>query len=494
MPLRAVIYARFSCSKQREASIEDQLAACRKWCEQEGYEVVAEYCDHAKSGRTDDRPQFQEMIANAGESDIVLVYMMDRFSRDPYDAPLYKHELSRRGVKLVSAMEQIPESPEGIIYEKLLEGLAACESRKTAVRTLRGMSGNAKKCLTNGVRVYGYETGEDGRFKVVPEQAEIVREVFARRLERESMGSIAADLAARGVKTMTGRPCSGNMVNRMLHNEKYLGTYSWGGETVEGGMPRIVDDSLFRRVQEVKGFKRRKDEDWTEFLLSGKVICAACGRNMPGVSGRSHTGAKHEYYACRNCKEVKPVRRDWLEGEVASGIREILGDRDEAMKIARLALRLQEGDAMEARRKAARESLREAEEKLRNIGDAIEMGVFATGLAERIRRLEDQKQLALRELDIVKERQMTPEDFADFLQSGAGLTDADLLEAFVWQVMVSTDEVVVTLNYDAKQNEPARLEIERVRTEIKWCPVCKGSRTMLSVVNGSIYLLLSRAA
>lgn len=74
----AVIYARFSCSKQREASIDDQLRVCREWCEREGYTVVREYADRAMSGRTDDRPEFQQMIARAGESDIVLVYMMDQ--------------------------------------------------------------------------------------------------------------------------------------------------------------------------------------------------------------------------------------------------------------------------------------------------------------------------------------------------------------------------------------------------------------------------------
>ena len=59
---RAVIYARFSCSKQREASIDDQLRVCREWCDREGYEVVREYSDYAMSGRSDDRPQFQEIV------------------------------------------------------------------------------------------------------------------------------------------------------------------------------------------------------------------------------------------------------------------------------------------------------------------------------------------------------------------------------------------------------------------------------------------------
>ena len=69
----AVIYARFSCSKQREASIDDQLRECRAYAARQGWEVVAEYSDYAMSGRTDARPEFQRMIANAGESDYVLV-------------------------------------------------------------------------------------------------------------------------------------------------------------------------------------------------------------------------------------------------------------------------------------------------------------------------------------------------------------------------------------------------------------------------------------
>ena len=67
-------------------------------------------------------------------------HMMDRFSRDAFDAPIYKRELAKHGVRLVSALEAIPDSPEGIIYEKLLEGIAACESAKTSVRTKRGMT------------------------------------------------------------------------------------------------------------------------------------------------------------------------------------------------------------------------------------------------------------------------------------------------------------------------------------------------------------------
>lgn len=464
----AVIYARFSCSKQREASIEDQLRVCRDWCARERYAIVAEYCDHAISGRTDDRPQFQQMISNAGESAIVLVYMMDRFSRDPFDAPIYKRELAQKGVRLVSALEAIPDSPEGIIYEKLLEGLAACESRKTSIRTKRGMEGNALKCKTNGVRVYGYRSDEEDRYEVDPEEAEVVREVFRRRISGEACNSIASDLAARGVRTYTGRPCSHTMVYNILRNAKYRGIYSWGGIEKEGGMPRIIEDDVFFRAQRVRGRKVRANESWGVFALSGRVVCAACGHNMPGVSGRGKGNVKYEYYACRKCKEVKPVRKDWLEGETVSALREALSDPQEALRIAEMVLDGQ--DDTEERRKRAEKSIEDAERSLRNILKAVEEGIVVPGTKERIDQLEEQRERAMRDIAALDAGKIDPEDFAYFLMFGATLDDASLLDAFVYQVLVSSEEVLVTLNYDAIENEPARLTLPRVRTNLEWLP------------------------
>lgn len=490
----AVLYARFSCSKQREASIEDQLRVCRDWCSREGYAIVAEYCDYAISGRTDDRPQFQKMIANAGESDIVLVYMMDRFSRDPFDAPIYKRELQAHGVRLVSALEAIPDSPEGIIYEKLLEGLAACESRKTSIRSRRGMEGNALQCKTNGVRCFGYRTGEDGRYEIVPEEAEIVREVFRRRTHGESVNSIAMDLRQRGVVSRAGNPIKDTFVNNMLHNDKYRGIYSWGGITQKDGMPRIISEEVFMKAQRVKGKKQRQNEQWGDFALSGRVICSACGRNMRGVSGRGSSKRKYEYYACGSCKEVKPVRRDWLEGQIVKALRELLSQPEEARRIAEMCVDGGEPKEIAEGRKRAAAALRAAQTGLSNILKAVEQGIVVPGTKERAEELEAQKDRAERELAMYDRKRIDPENFARFLQFGATLTDELLLDAFVYQVMVSDEAVVVTMNFDAESNEPARLEVSRVRTFFKWCPVCKNTRTMMTVVNGAVYLMIPRAA
>ena len=98
---RAVIYARVSCDKQREESIEGQIRECTAFARNKGYAILKSYVDEAISARTDERPQFQQMISDArGHGfDVVIVWKVDRFSRSRYDALKYKAILKKNGVK-----------------------------------------------------------------------------------------------------------------------------------------------------------------------------------------------------------------------------------------------------------------------------------------------------------------------------------------------------------------------------------------------------------
>ena len=484
--MKAAIYARFSSSKQREASIDDQLRVCREWCDREGYEVVAEYADAAISGRTDARPEFQRMVANAGESDIVLVYMMDRFSRDPFDAPIYKRELAKKGVRLVSAMESIPDSPEGIIYEKLLEGLAACESRKTSVRTKRGMEGNALKCRTNGVRVFGYREAPDGTYEIDPEEAPFVVEAFRRRLEHETVNSIAHDFALRGVRTYVGNPCSHTMVHRMLANEKYCGVYQWGDVRREGGMPAIIDRATFEAAKMVRNAKNPLNETRGTFALSGRAVCAGCGRNMQGMSGRGRKNVKYEYYTCPAKCGVPNMRRDALEGAIADALRAMLADRDRTMEIARLVVDHADTEELEARRRAARKSRDDARRGIANLVKAMELGATDESVVKRLEELRAQEARAEVDLTAFDDEDVSAEDLADFLRCGRSLDDAALLDAFVWQAVVDKESAVVVLNYDAENGKPATLDVPLVRESCKWLPLRDSARISVCAVGRMI--------
>ena len=144
---RAVIYARYSSTHQRERSIEDQIADCRAYAERCGLMVVGIYADRAISGKTDERPDFQRMIDDSKKRqfDRVIVWKLDRFARNRYDSALYKHKLKQNGVSVLSAMENIGEGDESIILEAILEASAEYYSRDLRKKVLRGMTTSAKK-------------------------------------------------------------------------------------------------------------------------------------------------------------------------------------------------------------------------------------------------------------------------------------------------------------------------------------------------------------
>lgn len=466
----AVIYARFSCSKQREASIDDQLRVCREWAASHGYEVVAEYCDYAQSGRSDDRPQFQRMIMNAGESEIVLVYMMDRFSRSEFDAPIYKRELRKHGVELVSAMETLPDGPERILVEKIYEGLAAVESAKTSIRVRRGMEGNALQCRSNGINVFGYSRDKDDRYVINEQEALFVREAFQRRANRESCTSIARDFARRGVKTTRGRECCQMMIARIIKCRRYIGEYRWGEIVVPDGMPKIIDEELFMAANRAPSKKCRKNEHYTNYALSGKLICSSCGHNMVGVSGRGRSNIKYVYYDCRRCSDVKPVRAEQLEGDIVAAIRDVLRDRETALRVSH-AIWDETPKEIAIELSAAEKSKREAETGLANLVSALEKGFAGPEIQTRMEQLRLQKLRAEHQIERLQNARVDPEDFASFLQYSGGLDDKTLLDAFVYQAILAPDKVIVTMNYNRKNGEPAQIEIERVLRNDIWCAV-----------------------
>ena len=132
--MNAVIYARYSSHAQREESIEGQLRVCYDYAKRNGIHVVKEYIDRALSATSDQRPAFQQMITESasGTFDAVLVYALDRFSRDRYDAAVYRKKLRNNDVRIVSVTQPIDDSPEGVLIESLLEGLAEYYSKNLA--------------------------------------------------------------------------------------------------------------------------------------------------------------------------------------------------------------------------------------------------------------------------------------------------------------------------------------------------------------------------
>lgn len=128
----AVIYARYSSDSQTEQSIEGQLRVCEEFAQKNNILILGTYIDRAMTGTNDNRPDFRKMIADSSkrEWDYVICYKLDRFSRNKYETTIHKKTLKDNGVKVLSAMENIPDTPEGIILESLLEGFEQSNGHK----------------------------------------------------------------------------------------------------------------------------------------------------------------------------------------------------------------------------------------------------------------------------------------------------------------------------------------------------------------------------
>ena len=398
-PRTAVAYARYSSAGQRDVSIDQQLADIRAFATREGYTLVHEYADHARSGykNTSARTAFQTMMsaAESGAFDTLIVWKVDRFGRNREESAVFKGRLRRHGVRVLYAMEPIPEGSAGVLLEGMLEATAEWYSKTLSENVTRGMTDNALRCLYNGTRILGYCRGPDGRYAINPEEAAVVRNIFELYRSGFSAARICRRLNDQGLRTSYGKPFSAEGLLRIISNERYAGVYIWGSVRVPGGMPAIVERSVFEEAQLMKGKTARHIEQGAvDYLLTGKAFCGCCGAAMIGDSGTSKDGTRHYYYTCqarkarKGCRK-KSVTKDFLESSVISFVLDhVLSDANiEAMADAVMALQEEE---MKSSPLAAMEAeYAETKKKIDNINDAIAAGIWNSSTSARLKVLED---------------------------------------------------------------------------------------------------------
>lgn len=211
--MNAVIYARYSSDNQREESIEGQVRECREYAEKNGMDIIGVYTDRAFSAKTDNRPEFQQLIKDSANKsfEAVLVWKLDRFARNRYDSAKYKYVLKKNGVRVISATETISEGAEGILLETMLEGMAEYYSVELAEKVKRGQTENALKCKYNGGGIpFGLYVDEEQRLKPDPVTAPLVKEIFVNYSEGMKLQQIVDKLNEKGVVNSRGNPLNVN--------------------------------------------------------------------------------------------------------------------------------------------------------------------------------------------------------------------------------------------------------------------------------------------
>lgn len=325
---RAAIYARVSTEQQaeKELSIPAQLQELKDYAADNDMEIVDVYADEGVSAKTDDRPEFQRMISEAKKEprpfDVILFHKNDRFARNREDAIVYKSLLRRDcGIELIAIKEDFGDGPVAKMIEGILEVIAEFYSLNLAQEVKKGMKEKAKQGKALGESPLGYTIGEDGYFKIVPEEAKVVRYIFNEYTStNKGLRSIANDLRAKG-EMMFGEAgdkykWSGNGIKVILNNKAYIGTQVWNQRdtsknhqkrheddwiVVPNAHEPIVDKETFYKAQEILKSKRTQRSESRDYLLKGLVKCMDCGGNMSQFSykWKRKDGTKKERRALR---------------------------------------------------------------------------------------------------------------------------------------------------------------------------------------------------
>ena len=398
--MRGVIYARYSSENQREESIEGQLRENMAYAKKNGIEIVGTYIDRAVSAKTDKRDEFQRMIKDSSKKgfDVVIVWKLDRFSRNRYDSAKYKMLLKKNDVRVVSATESISEGAEGIILESVLEGMAEYYSADLAEKVSRGMTENALKCRFNGGTIpFGYMIDDEQHYQINPAQAPLVLEMFRRYAGGESITDIIEDLNARGIRTSKGNRFNKNSLARIFANRRYIGEYAYKEIVFSNAIPAIVPKEIFERVAiRMKQNKHAtgKAKAPEKYLLTTKLFCGTCQSMFVGDSANKPNGVIYRYYKCASAKrhecDRKAIRKEWIEDKVIEQISGWLNDDKTVSKMADDVMALLDADnemvlALEAQLKGVRDSID-------NIMKAIEKGVVTRSTKARLEELEAEEE------------------------------------------------------------------------------------------------------
>lgn len=457
MTKTAVIYARYSSDSQSEQSIEGQLRVCNEYAKNNDILILNTYIDRAMTGTNDNRPDFQRMIkdSNKKEWDFVIVYKLDRFSRNKYEATVHKKTLKDNGVKVLSAMENIPDSPEGIILESLLEGMNQYYSAELAQKVSRGMrETRLKGYFQGGPLPYGYKL--NGRKVVIDETtAEIVRLIYEQYSLGKTVKEIISNLTATNI-LYKNKPFVPNTVYGMLKNEKYSGIYKCKEEIYTNIYPQIIPQEIYNKVR-AKIDKNHYGKQSTEvvYLLRNKIKCGYCGKPIGAECGTAKNGTKKRYYKCLGRKNgsgctKKAVRKDVLEKYVIDNIVDFLTNVNYMDYMAQKLLEFQDRNIKEnvilnnliKRQKQTKKSID-------NIMRAIETGGTSSSVMKRLRELETQTIEIERQIQIEQAKspnKLTKEDILRYYKLALEKEPKVLINYLVKEIKLFDDKIIITYN------------------------------------------------
>lgn len=471
----AVIYARYSSDRQTEQSIEGQLRVCNEYATKNNITIVDNYIDRAMTGTNDHRPAFQAMLKDSHKAawDYVIVYKLDRFSRDIYESAIHKRTLTLNGVKLVSAMENIPDSPEGIILESLLNGMNQYYSAELSQKVKRGLNETRRKGnFPGGYAPYGYKV-VNKKVVVDEDEAQIVRYIFSEYARGRLAINIMRELNKQGILNK-GKPFAKTTLHRILSNEKYIGIFRHNDEVLTNIYPPIVSNDIFEfvRVKVMKNQYGKHKED-VVYLLKDKLRCGYCGHPVHSSSGKSKSGTIIRYYRCsaRTTKYgnkpciLSPIRKELMEEVVIDVIKDSLSKKLIDYVIDRIMKAHIERANDHSVLNILKQDLDSVQRSIDNLLIALENGISTKSTQERLASLDERKSL-LQEKIICEETKsrltLSKDDIKKFFLKALKKAPLQMIDMLVDHVLLYEDKIEIFLKYQENQTTAEASNNEQV--------------------------------
>lgn len=429
--MKAFAYCRFSSRGQREESIEAQIREIEKYASDNNTQIMQIYVDRAESATTDNRTNFQKMInllvdtKNSIGINYIIVHKLDRIFRDRYDSAVYKRKLKLLGIKIVSVLERIDDSPESIILESSIEAFAEYYSRNLAREVMKGLKENAYKAKFNGgILPLGYDTDSDNNYVINEHEAFIVRFIFSEYLKGTGYRTICKILKEKGYKTRSNKNFTHTSIYSILKNEKYTGKYVFNKThnlkteqgkkifrknnddviiTIDNAIPIIIDKKTFSEVEIMleKNKKIFRSFNTVEniYLLAGKLYCGKCGSLLTGSTrkGGANKNSIYSSYVCGDKKKgnctLKEIKKDEIENAVIELLETKLFNKDAIDKLLKNIEKELEKFKSEYKSEITvfEKELKDTEKQIANIVEAVANGFYNPAMKDKMSELEDKK-------------------------------------------------------------------------------------------------------
>ncbi|XCA33361.1 MAG: recombinase family protein [Wolbachia endosymbiont of Polyergus mexicanus] len=323
--VRCAIYTRKSNEdglEQKFNSLDAQRVACEKYIKsREGWVALAKrYDDGGFSGKNLERPAIKELFEDvkAGEVDCVVVYTLDRLSRETKDCIEVTSFFRRHRISFVAVTQIFDNNtPMGKFVQTVLSGAAQLEREMIVERVKNKIATSKEQGLwMGGTLPLGYDVKDKGLI-ISEKEAKTVKHIFERYLELRSMAELARELNREGYRTKSDIFKKATM-RRIITNPVYIGKIRHYEKQYEGKHEAIIEEEKWKKAQELIKNQPYRGVRYEEALLKGIIKCKSCNVNMTLTYAKKEN-KRYRYYVCNNHlvgKSCASKSRNIVAGEI----------------------------------------------------------------------------------------------------------------------------------------------------------------------------------